>query len=155
MNRLKLFMGHVIKTKRCWLYKGTKSPAGYGRFWDGKKTVMAHRYSYFNFIGEIPTGLVLDHICRVKNCVRPEHLRSVTDRENIMCGIGVAAINYRKKFCLRGHLFDTKNTRYRKDPNDREKFWRICRKCNSIHRTEFNKRRVALGLPIIYQKAKP
>jgi hypothetical protein len=76
------FWAKVDKTETCWLWTGAMLN-GYGKFWAGK-TVFAHRWSYERFIGPIPKGLHLDHLCRVPACVRPDHLEAVTNRENVL-----------------------------------------------------------------------
>ena len=53
----------------------------------------AHRWSYQHHIGPVPEGLVLDHLCRVRHCVNPDHLEPVTSRENTLRGEGFAAVN--------------------------------------------------------------
>ncbi len=60
-------------------------------------------------VGQIPSGLTLDHLCRVRNCVNPAHLEPVTHRENTLRGDGVTAINARKTSCHRGHPFAGEN----------------------------------------------
>lgn len=65
----------------CWLWTGSTAN-GYGQARVGGKTVRAHRASYELLVGPIPEGLTLDHLCHVKNCVRPEHLEPVTAAEN-------------------------------------------------------------------------
>lgn len=66
----------------CWLWTGSLNSDGYGRF-NGK---LAHRRTYLEVVGPIPDGLVLDHLCRVRNCVNPDHLEPVTQRENMRRG---------------------------------------------------------------------
>lgn len=97
----------------CWLWIGAGSSSGdYGRFWDGDRSVQAHRFSYEYFIGPIPDELELDHLCRVHCCVNPAHLEPVTYLVNIERGImrerrrqASAAI----ASCLRGHPLSGEN----------------------------------------------
>lgn len=94
----------------CWLWTGPQDPRGYGRFWFEQKPSRAHRRSYEWLVGPIPEGLVLDHLCRVRNCVRPDHLEPVTNRENILRGVSPTARNAVKTHCSQGHPYDSSNT---------------------------------------------
>jgi hypothetical protein len=80
-------MGHNGKYKtRCWLYEGCLNPAGYGVTNLGGREdgeALVHRLVYEELVGPIPAGLTLDHLCRVRNCVRPNHLEPVTQAENV------------------------------------------------------------------------
>jgi hypothetical protein len=70
----------------CWIWMGAIDKAtGYARMqmWKPKKLARASRISYQNYKGEIPEGMVIDHICRNTSCVNPDHLRAVTQGENI------------------------------------------------------------------------
>lgn len=98
------FLAKVEKTKTCWIWKAGVTSEGYGKFSNGGKTLLAHR-----FIIDAQPHEVVDHICRVRICVNPDHLRQVTHRLNILAGIGPAAINARKTHCCRGHELPTEN----------------------------------------------
>ena len=108
------FFAKVNKTKTCWLWIGSqvsgRSPEPYGQFWLDNKTQLAHRVSYKLFVGEIPLGKTIDHICRRPLCVNPEHLRPLTVKENIMAGNGIAVINKNKIACINGHPYTEENT---------------------------------------------
>lgn len=97
---------------------------GYGKFKYKGKTLIAHRFSYEHRIGTIPTGLTLDHLCRVRHCVNPDHLEPVPAAENILRGESVSAQNARRTHCKRGHELAGSNLRM--DPTGR----RICRNCD-------------------------
>lgn len=77
------FLAKVVKTKDCWVYVG-RAYQGYGVYEDpadGRRGY-AHRWSYERFVAPIPDGLVIDHLCNVKRCVRPDHLEVVEIAEN-------------------------------------------------------------------------
>lgn len=86
----------------CWLWTAYVSPDGYARFWVSPVKRLAHRVAYIDAVGQIPDGLQLDHLCKVRHCVNPTHLEPVSEAENKARGDGVASINRRKKTCLRG-----------------------------------------------------
>lgn len=66
----------------CWIWTGAKTRGGYGNLNLLGVTTRAHRAAYMLLVGEIPVGLVLDHLCMTKACVRPDHLEPVTPAEN-------------------------------------------------------------------------
>ncbi|MGA4541309.1 HNH endonuclease signature motif containing protein [Uniformispora flossi] len=72
-----------------WLWTGSTNRKGYGRFWFQGRSEEAHRVAYELFVGPIPDGLQIDHVCRVRPCVNPEHLEPVTHEENYRRGNGV------------------------------------------------------------------
>jgi hypothetical protein len=91
----------------CWLWIGCLDRHGYGFFNRHRRMNLAHRYVYKACVGPIPEGLVLDHLCRVHNCVNPVHLEPVTCRENVMRGpTSLLAIAAAKTQCKRGHALD-------------------------------------------------
>ena len=107
----------------CWVWHGSRTPLGYGRFWFGRGQ-QAHRVSYEYHVGPIPEGLHIDHLCRNTSCVNPDHLEPVTPRENILRGIGVSAKNARKIHCPVGHPYTPENTYIA--PNGSRK----CKRCH-------------------------
>ena len=96
----------------CMLWLAYVDPDGYGRFNRGGKNGKidrAHRVSYELAYGEIPEGMVLDHLCRNRACVRPDHLEVVTKGENVLRGIGPVAVNAQMSHCPRGHPYSGDN----------------------------------------------
>lgn len=109
----------------CWEWQAHRDKDGYGIFtFKHHHSVKAHRFSYELYKGAIPTDLVIDHLCRNRKCVNPNHLEIVTNKENCLRGIGPSAINSRKTHCNRGHPFDEENTYYQKNG-------RLCKMCNN------------------------
>lgn len=108
----------------CMVWTGSRNSSGYGTFNAGNQvTVMAHRWAYQDSRGEIAAGLDLDHLCRNRLCVNPEHLEAVSTRENIMRGVTLPSTNARKTHCPFGHEYDEGNT-YEPPSGGRH-----CRKC--------------------------
>lgn len=91
----------MISTDDCWLYAGYVNPHGYAR----TGNTFAHRAMYEAVIGPIPEGLVIDHLCRVRHCINPAHLESVTSRENTQRGY-----KKNKTHCVHGHEYTIENT---------------------------------------------
>lgn len=102
------FQEKVNKTDSCWLWIGWQDGKGYGKLRSGNKYVQAHRFSYEHSKGAIPETLTIDHLCRVRACVNPDHLEAVTLIENVMRGNSPAAIYSRREVCKNGHAFDRK-----------------------------------------------
>lgn len=100
----------VDKKTGCWLWQKGKFPNGYAQIKiSGRTSTGAHRVCYQEIKGEIPEGLVLDHLCRVKHCVNPDHLEAVTSKINVIRGF-VGKIQREKTHCMRGHKFIGYNT---------------------------------------------
>jgi hypothetical protein len=113
MTREKFLLCVEKNVNGCWEWTKGKDIKGYGRcsmFFGGRREQMAHRVSYLLFKGDIPEGLSLDHLCRNRKCVNPDHLEPVTNHENILRGEGGAGINARKTHCIHGHEFTPENT---------------------------------------------
>lgn len=101
---------------------------GYGTFSYKGKTVKAHRWIYEQTMGTIPAGMQLDHLCRNRACVNPDHMEVVSQRENILRGEGLAATAARQTHCIHGHEWTPENT-YLPMRSDGRPRQRICRAC--------------------------
>lgn len=96
----------------CWLWTGTRVD-GYGVIATAKrKSVKAHRLSFEMLKGPLLDGLLIDHMCRNRACVNPEHLRQVDRRtNNLENSMGQSAINAQKIMCNHGHTYTEENTK--------------------------------------------
>lgn len=111
---------------------GDNETKGYGTLRVGRGAVYAHRLSYETFIGPIPAGLHIDHLCRNRLCVNPRHLEPVTQQVNVLRGVGPAALNAKKTVCKRGHPLEVIGPRRR-----------MCPTCRKASRLEASARRSA------------
>lgn len=103
------FWSKVEVTGFCWDWKGRPNADGYGVYRVGPRTKKAHRVSYEILVGAIPEGLKIDHVCRNRRCVNPDHLEPVTDEVNVKRGFGPTAMNARAQVCKSGHPFSGEN----------------------------------------------
>lgn len=94
----------------CWLWGGSRDRKGYGRWWFRGKQVKAARFAYEHFVGPIPDGLTIDHLCRVTSCVNPGHLEPVPIAENMRRGFSPSSLNRVKTSCPQGHEYTEENT---------------------------------------------
>lgn len=70
----------------CWVSDMDLDDDGYSRIWTDHRPRFAHRVTYEHYVGPVPEGLELDHLCRVRNCVNPAHLEPVTHLLNVRRG---------------------------------------------------------------------
>ena len=112
----------------CWLWTAHVSKDGYGRFGIGRKAHEAHRVSFKLFNGNIGENLCVDHICKVRSCVNPNHLRLLTREENSKNQINANSL---KKVCKNGHEFSLRNNK------------RICRECQAKASQKYRKEHTA------------
>lgn len=127
----------------CWLYTGALAADGYARVKDTStdRALLVHRVVYDELVGTVPDGLVLDHLCRVRNCVNPQHLEPVTDAENIRRG--VRARLGERTHCAEGHEFTPENTvPQRRKTKSGVTLTPVCRTCrNAYYRAKTKERR--------------
>ena len=108
----------------CWIWTAHLKASGYGGVKRYGRDHYAHRVAYELLRGQIAADKVLDHLCRNRACVNPDHLEEVEFKENVLRGVGYPAQQARKTHCKRGHPFDDDNTYV----------WgssRICRACRA------------------------
>jgi hypothetical protein len=120
------FWSKVEPTGFCWEWTRGTTTDGYGRAWDPRigKAVYAHRAAYEMLVGPIPEGMHLDHLCRNRRCVNPDHLEVVSPSENSRRARRRPSTRPRATRCKWGHPYDEKNTYV--SPTGR----RNCRACN-------------------------
>ncbi len=120
----------------CWIGPWKPNGAGYVRIYlqiyERKSHLKdacgsVHIIAYEAWVGPVPNGLVLDHLCRVRSCFNPRHLEPVTEAENIRRGVGATAANSRKEHCKRGHPFSIANTFFCDEASGNR--GRQCRQC--------------------------
>jgi len=127
----------------CWLWTDAKSSTGYTHVYFQGKRRLSHRLIYEFLVGPIPQGLDLDHLCRVRHCVNPDHLEPVTRRENLRRGLRGVLLPLD---CPQGHEFTTENT----TPSTRGQG----RKCRMCSRLRARKIRAQKGIPICPHRQK-
>lgn len=96
---------HTDRSGDCWIWTGHIGDAGYGRIYYDRKLHYTHRLAYECFVGTIPDGLHIDHLCRNRACCNPFHLEAVTPQENVLRGVSPGARNRRSPICLYGHSY--------------------------------------------------
>lgn len=129
------FWEKVDKTETCWIWMAAQT-SGYGYF-ASEVERYAHRWSYVHLVGPIPHGLHVDHLCRNKLCVNPDHLEPVTLAENLR---RAAAFNALDATCKRGHPWNEQNTRRSASGS------RSCRACARQLRAERRAHKTNPGL---------
>lgn len=123
-------------TPGCIEWDGAIDRDGYGRT---GKWVLAHRVAWTAKFGIIPRGKQIDHICRNRRCVNTDHMELVTQKENILRGIGPTAVNARKRYCSKGHALSGSNLVRRPDGH------RECRECRRARWRAYRAREIARG----------
>lgn len=93
----------------CWIWGASRFDNGYGAFWSNGRTTQAHRWSYEFFVGAIPKEKEIDHLCRNRACVNPDHLEAVVHRVNVARG-NQGLIQRNREQCPDGHPYSIANT---------------------------------------------
>lgn len=117
----------------CWWWVCTINKKGYAKFLANGKVVRAHKFLYEKMVGKVPVGLILDHKCRVRHCVNPDHEEPVTPKENTRRGVVAQVVGQRGRdmtHCKKGHAFNENNTYHGVWKNGGK--YRACRTCKRI-----------------------
>lgn len=113
----------------CWIWTGAEANGGYGTLGGGPRgdrwQAKAHRYAYEALVGDIPVELELDHLCRVRACVNPNHLEPVTRAINMARSPLTPHMRKFYTHCKRGHEFTPENT----GGGGRQRY---CRECERL-----------------------
>lgn len=138
------FWKKIVKTDDCWNWVGAKT-CGYGVVKINKKTVYAHRLIYKSIKGKIKKGLYIDHICKNRGCVNPDHLRQVTPKINaIENSNSITAICHKKTHCPKGHKYKGRNLIRFKHKNNWHRKCRTCYNALSLARYYKKKNKIIL-----------
>lgn len=130
---LERFSAKVDFTDTCWLWTGRIAINGYSQWNIDKKTWSGHKWIYEQIHGPVAAGMHLDHLCRTRSCVNPDHLEPVTPRENHHRS---PITNYAKDACPKGHPYSLNNTYIRPSTGSR-----MCRTCGRRWANAANARR--------------
>jgi hypothetical protein len=136
-TRIMTRLGNPKGTDDCWTWPGAKSRSRPGIYYPTlslhNKSLRVHRVTFRIWVGPLVDGMHIDHLCRNTLCVNPWHLEQVTERENIIRGVGPTAVNAKKEVCINGHPFSPKyGTTYRQ-----------CATCQNIFSRDFKRRKRA------------
>ncbi len=147
MDRFMRFVSPEPNTG-CWLWIGASNSTGYGFIAYRGNAYGAHRMSHELYKGPIPDGFEIDHLCRVKSCVNPDHLEAVLPRVNLLRST-VQEVNRRlqlaKTHCPHGHPYSGDNLVIAKVKHTRSGTQRICRTCRNACQRKYSRAKKCLS----------
>lgn len=135
------FLARLDKTEECWLWQGYLDWAGYGSWLCQGIHMRPHRWAYEHWVGPIPKGMQIDHMCRIRHCVNPLHLRIVTPQENAIHRASYVT------HCPQGHPYNEENTSWTGTR-------RRCRQCNRDRSREYQRALYARGEDTVENRRK-
>lgn len=98
---------YAVSTNGCWLWQGPLDRDGYGTFYLRRRNRRANRVGWFSANGPIPDGMVVNHTCRSRSCVNPQHLNLITPTDNsLRDSASLGYVNSQKTTCPRNHTYD-------------------------------------------------
>ena len=128
------FWPKVDASGDCWEWAGAINPNGYGVFGLNGKNIGAHRFAYEDLVETIPDGMHIDHMCKYRRCVNPDHLQIVTPGDNVRLGAAAVRRTQQAKsatHCKNGH--ERTGDNLYESPNGS----RVCRKCRKVTQRNF------------------
>jgi hypothetical protein len=121
----------IVSPEGCWEWCGARTSNGYGSAGHSKRVHSTHRLAYTLLVGEVPDGLHLDHLCRVRHCCNPAHLEPVTPAENQRRS---PLTEHNRTHCPKGHPYDQVNTYLKRGA-------RQCRECRKAYLRAYRARK--------------
>ncbi len=117
---------YFVDVQGCWIWTRFTDRDGYARQGRKGEPCFVHRANYEAFNGTIPAGMTIDHLCRVRSCVNPDHMEAVTHKENVQRGESFSVENASKTRCVHGHSLSGDNLKIETHRGQRR---RVCWKC--------------------------
>lgn len=136
-DRLRYY-SRIDEATGCWIWIAGRDRDGYGHLTVNGKCRVAPRLSYETFVGEIPEGLEVDHLCKLTSCINPKHLEPVTPIENVRrsnAGKRLRDMTH----CINGHEFTPENTWVSRKEDGKKRNMRYCKECGRLRKRQYRK----------------